>query len=173
MGNTMAIWNGILAVWNGKLVSNQTHANKDLEQSAIWVYILSRVCLVYSQFAQLSLMEFIEFVYRSNPFSSRWSRWYICTAFYCHYEIRSINLSHCCIIFCGFWGIGPSHSVSFLMSIRESRVFASFPLSQSSQWVGTLHHENMVRHAVRTIVSWPKPKQWLLILTSDLMVIIR
>ena len=34
-------------------------------------------------------------------------------------------------------------------------------------------HKNIVRHTAHTIVSWPIPKQWLTIHTSDLMMIIR
>ena len=34
-------------------------------------------------------------------------------------------------------------------------------------------HKNIVRHTAHTIVSWPNPKQWLMINTSGLMMIIR
>ena len=40
----------------------------------------------------------------------------------------------------------------------------------------TSHHlnqKNIVRHTTHTIVSWPNPKQWLMIHTSGLMMIIR
>ena len=33
--------------------------------------------------------------------------------------------------------------------------------------------KNIVKHTVHTIVSWPNPKQWLMIHTSGLMMIIR
>ena len=33
--------------------------------------------------------------------------------------------------------------------------------------------KNIVRHTAHTIVSWPNPKQWLMIHTSGLMMIIR
>ena len=33
--------------------------------------------------------------------------------------------------------------------------------------------KNIERHTVHTIVSWPKPKQWVIVHTSDLMMIIR
>ena len=35
------------------------------------------------------------------------------------------------------------------------------------------HHENIERHTAHTIVSWPNPKQWVIVHTSDLMMIIR
>ena len=34
-------------------------------------------------------------------------------------------------------------------------------------------NKNIERHAVDTIVSWPNPKQWVIVHTSDLMMIIR
>ena len=34
-------------------------------------------------------------------------------------------------------------------------------------------YKNIVRHTAHTIVSWPNPKQWLMIHTSGLMMIIR
>ena len=33
--------------------------------------------------------------------------------------------------------------------------------------------KNIVRHTAHTIVSWPNPKQWVIVHTSDLMMIIR
>ena len=37
----------------------------------------------------------------------------------------------------------------------------------------TLHGKNIGRHTAHTIVSWPNPKQWVIVHTSDLMMIIR
>ena len=34
-------------------------------------------------------------------------------------------------------------------------------------------HKNTERHTAHTIVSWPNPKQWVIVHTSDLMMIIR
>ena len=34
-------------------------------------------------------------------------------------------------------------------------------------------HKNIERHIAHTIVSWPNPKQWVIVHTSDLMMIIR
>ena len=34
-------------------------------------------------------------------------------------------------------------------------------------------HKNIKRHTAHTIVSWPNPKQWIIVHTSDLMMIIR
>ena len=34
-------------------------------------------------------------------------------------------------------------------------------------------NKNIERHTVHTIVSWPNPKQWIIVHTSDLMMIIR
>ena len=34
-------------------------------------------------------------------------------------------------------------------------------------------HTNIERHTAHTIVSWPNPKQWVIVHTSDLMMIIR
>ena len=38
---------------------------------------------------------------------------------------------------------------------------------------GFYTHKNIERHAADTIVSWPNPKQWVIVHTSDLMMIIR
>ena len=35
------------------------------------------------------------------------------------------------------------------------------------------NHKNIERHTADTIVSWPNPKQWVIVHTSDLMMIIR
>ena len=35
------------------------------------------------------------------------------------------------------------------------------------------HHKNIERHTAHTIVSWPNTKQWIIVHTSDLMMIIR
>ena len=48
---------------------------------------------------------------------------------------------------------------------------------QGAVWYGSLEadwsYKNIVRHTAHTIVSWPNPKQWLMIHTSGLMMIIR
>ena len=36
-----------------------------------------------------------------------------------------------------------------------------------------MFHKNIERHIAYTIVSWPNPKQWVIVHTSDLMMIIR
>ena len=38
---------------------------------------------------------------------------------------------------------------------------------------GDIYYKNIERHAAGTIVSWPNPKQWVKVHTSDLMMIIR
>ena len=35
------------------------------------------------------------------------------------------------------------------------------------------HHKNTEKHTAHTIVSWPNPKQWVIVHTSDSMMIIR
>ena len=35
------------------------------------------------------------------------------------------------------------------------------------------HYKNIKRHTAHTIVLWPNPKQWIIVHTSDLMMIIR
>ena len=35
------------------------------------------------------------------------------------------------------------------------------------------NHKNLERHIAHTIISWPNPKQWVIVHTSDLMTIIR
>ena len=39
--------------------------------------------------------------------------------------------------------------------------------------IRALGHKNIERHIMHTIVSWPNPKQWVIVHTSDLMMIIR
>ena len=36
-----------------------------------------------------------------------------------------------------------------------------------------IYHKNIERHTAHTIVPWPNPKQWIIVHTSDLMMIIR
>ena len=40
-------------------------------------------------------------------------------------------------------------------------------------WKSILIYTNTERHSADTIVSWPNPKQWVIVHTSDLMMIIR
>ena len=39
--------------------------------------------------------------------------------------------------------------------------------------IGITHHKNIERHTAHTIVSWPNPKQWVIVHTSKLMMIMR
>ena len=45
--------------------------------------------------------------------------------------------------------------------------------SKKQKQNNTIPYKNIERHTVRTIVSWPNPKQWVIVHTSDLMMIIR
>ena len=54
---------------------------------------------------------------------------------------------------------------------RDSRV--DFTLDHFPGIPEFLCHKNIERHTARTIVSWPNPKQWVIVHTSDLMMIIR
>ena len=60
-------------------------------------------------------------------------------------QCRSINLSHCFHIF------------SWLLCLM---------------WLWR-YNKNIERHTAHIIVSWPNPKQWIIVHTSDLMMIIR
>ena len=40
-------------------------------------------------------------------------------------------------------------------------------------WTTSCVHKNTDRHTAHTIVSWPNPKQWVIVHTSDSMMIIR
>ena len=53
----------------------------------------------------------------------------------------------------------------FLIVIKENSIEAVL--------YATSHHKNIEKHTVHTIVSWPDPKQWVIVHTSDLMMIIR
>ena len=56
-----------------------------------------------------------------------------------------------------------------------SRLKNYLPLFILRTWYFSMvhSHKNIVRHTAHTIVSWPNPKQWLMIHTSGLMMIIR
>ena len=45
----------------------------------------------------------------------------------------------------------------------------SLPVQATSRDGWCWGHENIVRHTAHSIVSWPNPKQWLMIHTSDWM----
>ena len=47
------------------------------------------------------------------------------------------------------------------------------PVCWSTFWKSSLNDKNIERHTADTIVSWPNPKQWVIVHTSDLMMIIR
>ena len=51
------------------------------------------------------------------------------------------------------------------------RVMNRVPVTNRDQF--RLNHKNIERHTADTIVSWPYPKQWVIVHTSDLMMIIR
>ena len=53
-----------------------------------------------------------------------------------------------------------------IISMRQWQV-------QAAQWGIVPAHKNIVRHTAHTIVPWPNPKQWFMIHTSGLMMIIR
>ena len=54
------------------------------------------------------------------------------------------------------------------------RIFASSPYLSLDEIDQTLSkYKNIERHTTHTIVSWPNPKQWVIVHTSDLMMMIR
>ena len=60
---------------------------------------------------------------------------------------------------------------------RRSNPYVPVELLRNRIIIGFLerlfHHKNTERHTANTIVSWPNPKQWVIVHTSDLMMIIR
>ena len=56
---------------------------------------------------------------------------------------------------------------------RNNIFFYYISLLAAFRKTPTSHHKNIERHTAHTIVSWPNPKQWVIIHTSDLMMIIR
>ena len=65
-------------------------------------YILSKVCLRCSQSSRLTSLfplQYVGLYVVSWPLKFRWSSGYICNSSYYQYQIRSINLYHCCHIF--------------------------------------------------------------------------
>ena len=56
------------------------------------------------------------------------------------------------------WNLDPA----FVWNQRTNWCLSSNPL-----------HKNIERHTADTIVSWPNPRQWVIVHTSDLMMIIR
>ena len=59
------------------------------------------------------------------------------------------------------------------LCLQMHQVFKSSKYMQPVQvkWIGV--NKNIERHTAHTIVSWPKPKKWVIVHTSDLMMIIR
>ena len=57
----------------------------------------------------------------------------------------------------------------FVWEIHRSSVNSP----HKGQWRGALIFKNTKTHTAHTIVSWPNPKQWVIVHTSDLMMIIR
>ena len=59
------------------------------------------------------------------------------------------------------------------MNQKQSSLFTSYFNWQTLKTERPILHENIERHTAHTIVSWPNPKQWVIVHTSDLMMIIR
>ena len=62
------------------------------------------------------------------------------------------------------------HSDVVGASLRCSWSIAS---RRCSNYIFILENKNIKRHTAHTIVSWPNPKQWIIVHTSDLMMITR
>ena len=62
------------------------------------------------------------------------------------------------------------------MSVTEGQIRGKYHqdtnVPRSNQAISQIH-KNIERHTVDTIVSWPNPKQWVIVHTSDLMMKIR
>ena len=59
------------------------------------------------------------------------------------------------------------------MNQKQSSLFTLYFNWQTLKTERPILHENIERHTAHTIVSWPNPKQWVIVHTSDLMMIIR
>ena len=74
-----------------------------------------------------------------------------------------------CILLCFFvnliWYL-------YLFWLNKHCPSLSLSLDMGSDNIG-LVHKNTERHTAHTIVSWPNPKQWVIVRTSDLVMIIR
>ena len=108
-----------------------------------------------------------------NSWSSQWQKVHKCydifisvklnvnVVIYENYEdILQCCLSHCPLGERKFWWV--IFKLIFLQ-IDDRSFLVNRPLM----------NKNIVRHTAHTIVSWPNPKQWLMIHTSGLMMIIR
>ena len=65
------------------------------------------------------------------------------------------------------------HKVFYLFIVFK---VASLALRNPYDCLGAIEvnlHKNIERHTAHTIVSWPNPKQWVIVNTSDLIMIIR
>ena len=70
-----------------------------------------------------------------------------------------------CLLFC----------VAYFLYLFSSSKNSSVHLAVCNTFTIFLssYHKNIKRHTGDTIVSWPNPKQWVIVHTSDLMMIIR
>ena len=97
---------------------------------------------------------------RQHPLSRSRTQWRV----YCETGNRVVRRAHCTSRYCDICNYCQTKKLHCLWK------------TTMAAW---LHHgntnrdKNIKRHTAHTIVSWPNPKQWILVHTSDLMMIIR
>ena len=62
--------------------------------------------------------------------------------------------------------------VSNTHNIEHENISDTRTVTKSFKGMINLIHMNIKRHTAHTIVSWPNPKQWIIVHTSDLMMMI-
>ena len=90
---------------------------------------------------------------------------------FCLHVILLFQLSSCPLYWWLLIILGMSYETSHGISTQILQIaYRSILQLQIPQ---SHYYKNIVRHTAHTIVSWPNPKQWLMINTSGLMMIIR
>ena len=83
-----------------------------------------------------------------------------------------------CLLTCLFWHRSKKTSKLHVTGFCEgnSPVTGEFPTHKANDAENVSiwwRHKNIERHTAHAIVSWHNPKQWIIVHTSDLMMIIR
>ena len=73
-----------------------------------------------------------------------------------------MSISRLWCVFTNLW-------IPCLTNMTKASFFQHYHIRSVTKWL----KKNIKRHTANTIVSWPNPKQWIIVHTSDLMMIIR
>ena len=117
-------------------------------------------------------------IYHSLPLR-QWCIWYNPWSVLCMIWVRSRNCG-CLVTLPGLEKPGNKTATvpcpdpyNISLSFQRRNFNYLHYLSVEKWWKINVYYKNIERHTAHTIVSWPSPKQWVIVHTSDLMMIIR